>query len=65
MIKLMIWDLDETFWHGTLSEGKVLENKRNMELVKKLVDRGIMNSIVSKNNQKDAMEVLKKWEIAD
>ena len=22
-IKLIIWDLDETFWHGTISEQKV------------------------------------------
>lgn len=65
MIKLVIWDLDETFWHGTLSEGKVLKNKRNIELVKKFVDRGIMNSIVSKNSPDDAMSVLKEWGIAD
>ena len=22
-IKLVIWDLDETFWHGTITEGNV------------------------------------------
>ena len=22
-IKLVIWDLDETFWNGTISEGEV------------------------------------------
>lgn len=28
-IKLIIWDLDETFWDGTISEGNVVQNKRN------------------------------------
>ena len=22
-VKLVVWDLDDTFWHGTLSEGPV------------------------------------------
>jgi FkbH-like protein len=48
-IKIIIWDMDDTFWTGTLSEGNVVWNNRNIELVKKLTDRGIMNSIVSKN----------------
>lgn len=49
-IKLVIWDLDDTFWKGTLSEGDIQPIQENILLVKKLVDRGIMNSIVSKND---------------
>ena len=49
-IKLIIWDLDETFWKGTLSEGKITPIKRNIELIKKLSQRGIINSISSKND---------------
>ena len=49
-IKLVIWDLDETFWDGTLSEGPVVQVAQNLERVKTLCHRGIMNSISSKND---------------
>ncbi|MEH6945265.1 HAD-IIIC family phosphatase [Bacillus sp. JJ722] len=49
-IKLLIWDLDETFWKGTLSEGEISPIKENIELVKNLTDIGIINSINSKND---------------
>jgi len=57
-IKLVIWDLDDTFWEGTISEGDVKINKKNIEIVKKLTNRGIINSIVSKNNYDVAKEKL-------
>lgn len=62
-VKLVIWDLDETFWRGTLSEESVQPIDDNIEIVKCLVDRGIMNSIVSKNDFNRAIDVLKKWEM--
>jgi FkbH-like protein len=49
-IKLVVWDLDETFWKGTLSEGEIETIPQNIELVKELTNRGIINSIVSKND---------------
>lgn len=49
-LKLVIWDLDDTFWTGTLSEGHVLPIGRNVSLVKSLTDRGVVNSICSKND---------------
>lgn len=49
-IKLVIWDLDETFWKGTLSEGEVQIIAENVEIVKELTRRGIVNSISSKND---------------
>ena len=48
--KLIIWDLDETFWDGTLSEGNVQFRFENVELVRELTTKGIMNSICSKND---------------
>ena len=60
-VKIVIWDLDDTFWKGTLSEGNVRPVSKNIELVKELTDRGIMNSIVSKNDERKAMAVLKEW----
>lgn len=53
-IKLVIWDLDDTFWEGTLSEGGV-KKCDNVALVKNLTDCGIINAICSKND-KDAAE---------
>lgn len=48
-IKLIVWDLDDTFWEGTLSEGDVVLPKENVRLIKDLTDCGIINSICSKN----------------
>jgi FkbH-like protein len=64
-IKLVIWDLDDTFWEGTLSEGPVQLIDRNIEIVKTLADRGIMSSIVSKNDMAPVKEVLVKAGIWD
>ncbi|AGA76837.1 hypothetical protein Echvi_0559 [Echinicola vietnamensis DSM 17526] len=64
-IKLVIWDLDETFWHGTLSEEGVIPIPENIELVKQLSERGIINSIVSKNNFETAKEKLQELGIWD
>ena len=49
-VKLIIWDLDETFWKGTLSEEGIQIVHKNIELVKSLTSRGIVNSISSKND---------------
>lgn len=49
-IKLIIWDLDETFWNGTISEGSVDLSDLNITLVKRSSDIGIVNSICSKND---------------
>lgn len=49
-IKLVIWDLDDTFWSGTLSEEEIAPDERNIALVNNLTDMGIVNSISSKND---------------
>lgn len=64
-IKLVIWDLDDTFWKGTFSEEKVIIIPENIELVKKLNKRGIVSSICSKNNEQDILIFLKKLNISD
>lgn len=51
-IKLIIWDLDDTFWNGTLSEGEISIPESNISLIKKLTDVGVVNSICSKNDYK-------------
>ncbi len=53
-IRLVIWDLDDTFWTGTLSEGGIDPIPGNAELIEALVFRGIMNSVCSKNDHESA-----------
>ncbi|GGF46329.1 hypothetical protein [Echinicola rosea] len=64
-IKLIIWDLDETFWQGTLSEEGIIPIPENIELVKKLSKRGIINSIVSKNDYDVAKQKLQELGVWD
>ena len=48
--KLVIWDLDETFWRGNISETEVSFNPEVLEFIQELVLKGIMNSVCSKND---------------
>jgi predicted enzyme involved in methoxymalonyl-ACP biosynthesis len=57
-IKLIIWDLDDTFWKGTLSEGDIQLIDENIYIIKALLDRGIMNSICSKNDFECVRKIL-------
>jgi FkbH-like protein len=57
-VKLVIWDLDETLWSGTLSEGPVALDPEHAEIVRELNRRGIMSSICSKNDRSVAEQRL-------
>ncbi len=57
-IRLVIWDLDDTFWTGTLSEAPVTWIASNGALVIELARRGIVSSICSKNDLEAARAVL-------
>ncbi|OIR42914.1 HAD-IIIC family phosphatase [Corynebacterium sp. NML120713] len=59
MIKLIIWDLDETLWRGTLAEGddvQLLEQRS--QFVRQLNRNGIVSSICSKNDRQEALRKL-------
>ena len=65
-IKLLVWDLDETFWRGTLSEGGAILLEENARLLKDLTDCGIINSICSKNEfepTKEHLQELGVWDL--
>ena len=62
-IKLIIWDLDETFWRGTISEQKVAPVKQACDLVLLSSKKGIVNSICSKNDEKPCIDKLKEWDL--
>lgn len=67
-IKIVAWDLDNTIWKGVLVEDgadklKLMPHIRSV--METLDKRGIVNSVVSKNNYDEAFELLSKYGIAD
>ncbi|TCO70408.1 HAD-IIIC family phosphatase [Marinisporobacter balticus] len=63
-IKCLVWDIDNTLWNGILSEDKqVTLRKGVVEVIKTLDERGILQSIASKNNYEDTMEKLKEFNL--
>ena len=64
-IKLVIWDLDETLWKGTLSEGNVIVPAKHISLLKDMVDAGVVCSICSKNDENQINEKLSELNIAE
>lgn len=65
-IRLVVWDLDETFWRGTLTEGGVTAYvHEHHEIVVELARRGIMSSICSKNDFSAAQQILQDKGIWD
>ena len=64
-IKLLIWDLDDTFWSGTLAEGGIADRYPIVQLVKTMAGRGILNSICSKNDFKQAKAELVRLGVWD
>lgn len=57
-IKLIIWDLDETFWQGTLSDGPVFLPEEHKQLICNMADAGVISSICSKNDADSVNAVL-------
>ena len=68
-VKCVVWDLDNTLWDGTLIEAddpNTLALKSGvLELMEQLDQRGILQSVASKNDQTAAIAVLEKLGIAE
>lgn len=65
-IKCVVWDLDNTVWDGVLLEDEhVILKGEVVDIIKELDERGILQSIASKNNHDDAMRKLEEFGIAD
>jgi FkbH-like protein len=64
-VKMVIWDLDETFWKGTLAESEIEFVQSNADIVRTLAARGIISSIASKNDHDTAKEILEREGIWD
>jgi FkbH-like protein len=60
-VKLLIWDLDNTLWEGTLLEDTEVRLREGVrETLVTLDQRGILHSIASKNDHETAMRKLRE-----
>jgi FkbH-like protein len=67
-VKCVAWDLDNTLWKGILIEdgkNKIALQEEAVRVIHGLDQRGIIQSVVSKNNQNEAMEVLAQFGLKD
>ena len=64
-VRLVIWDLDETFWSGTLTEGGITYRRDFHDIVIALANRGIVSSICSKNDLDPVRDILVREGIWD
>lgn len=67
-VKCVAWDLDNVLWDGILAESKkddIMLKPSSIALIKQLDERGILNTIVSKNNYDHAWPMIEKAELAD
>ena len=65
-IKCVVWDLDNTLWSGTLLEGGRCEvSQETRDLVRRLDERGILQSVASRNDPEAAAARLAQLGLAD
>ena len=60
-VKCIVWDLDNTLWHGTLLEGDEVRLRDQVrETLLELDSRGILHSIASRNHAETALARLRE-----
>jgi FkbH-like protein len=65
-IKCVVWDLDNTLWHGVLLEKEKITLREGITgIIQSLDRRGILQSIASRNDHTKAMEKLRQFGITD
>ena len=65
-IKCVVWDLDNTLWTGVLLEDFQVQQRPELaEVIKTLDERGILNSIASKNDPEAAFAKLEEFGLRD
>ncbi|PYP88071.1 MAG: hypothetical protein DMF61_08200 [Blastocatellia bacterium AA13] len=61
-VKVLVWDLDNTLWNGTLLESDSVQLRDGVRAALDTLDkRGILHSIASKNDHDLAMEKLREF----
>ncbi len=65
-VKCVVWDLDDTVWEGTLLEGDDVRLRPGVAETMRLLDeRGILNSVASRNDERVALARLAELGLAD
>ena len=68
-VKCVVWDLDNTLWNGTLIETEDPEELKLrdgvLSVIKALDEKGVIQSIASKNDFEPAWQVLEKLGVSD
>jgi FkbH-like protein len=65
-VKCVVWDLDNTVWDGILLEGgNVRIRPEAADLIRTLDQRGILNSVASRNDHAAAMAAIERAGLAD
>ena len=67
-VKCVAWDLDNTLWHGILVEDgveKLTLNETAVRVIKELDRRGIVHTVLSKNDHAAAWAALEKFGMAE
>lgn len=67
-VKCVAWDLDNTLWKGILAEdgeSGLQVNVEALDLIRKLDNRGIIQTVVSKNNFEDAWPVVQRLRLQE
>ena len=65
-VKVVAWDLDNTLWDGTLVNDKNVKLRENaLKVIKALDEKGILNTISSKNDYDEAIAKLREFGIEE
>ena len=67
-VKCVAWDLDDTMWQGIIGDSGpegVHPNNEALELVQRLDERGILQTVASKNDYEVAWEKITELGLAD
>jgi FkbH-like protein len=67
-VKCVAWDLDNTIWEGILVEDgseRLVVRREAVVLVKRLDERGILNTVVSKNDMEPAWAKLEELGLSE
>lgn len=66
LVKCVVWDLDNTMWEGVLLEGGAKKLRDGIENAVRFFDeRGILQSISSRNDHQNAFDTLKSLGLSD
>ena len=67
-VKCLVWDLDNTLWAGVIGDvgpENVRPNEKAIDLIQKLDERGVIQSIASKNTYEIAWSKIEQLGLAD